>query len=296
MNNNLASEFTYDLIGNNMDIVQNYWVAWGIGFYNFCKNVMGFEVVKGPGTSMGVGAQFNDYTYSGVIDDEHFPGIVATFGQDNNWNRASGLEEENQTFIGQGGFNKTVNVEESNYDIIWNRRDRSPVTGKEWLEETEWLEWYNNDFNSGIDLTNERFDYIVFTGKNEDNSKIGFRIKFPIVTLVSENWREGLGNNCQVNISYGPIIMPWIQSDNINMNDYLLHEFIGANNYAIEKMNNLLANNFYYDMEDTRHLSYSVWYGNYSRWLLVGLTPMAFHLNDESYSSYIYKNSIWKIK
>lgn len=165
--------------GNNevtMQIVhtENYWVDWAIAFQQLCKDKLGLEIERGPGTSIGMlHTEYGPYRYQ----------------LDADWNKVDGRPDEYP--FDEKGF---TFWEGSN---IWDT--------------------FTNE--TGIDMENKRFDFIVwFTTESDDvrteesfGDRIGVRIKFPITTER--------GNFCSYYINKTPVIMPW-RKNSLNNNQF----------------------------------------------------------------------------
>lgn len=138
-----------------------YWKDWATRFVECCKNHMGWEVVQGPGTSLGdiLGSiQFN-------TADGYMFHMEQSSGCDCDWTKNNGIAEEWQ--------NSTYGIGISN--II-----QYPLyTG--WFYGME--PWPIGANEYGIDEDTGRFDIVIYTAESENGEKIGFRIKYPICSV-----------------------------------------------------------------------------------------------------------------
>lgn len=135
-----------------------YWINWAEKFIDCCERYLGWEVVQGPGTSLGAivrgGSESGDGSY------EYYQGQGSS-AWDCDWTQPNGI---NSRFQGDSGFY-------NNHPLY---------TG--WFHEIP--EWPNNATDKGIDYNIGRFDFIVYTGKSKNTEeKIGFRMKYPICSI-----------------------------------------------------------------------------------------------------------------
>lgn len=165
--------------GNNevtMQVVhtENYWVDWAIAFQQLCKDKLGLEIERGPGTSIGlIHATYGPYRYQ----------------LDADWNQVDGRPD-------------VYPFDERGFTL--------------WEGSNTWDTFTNE---TGIDMENKRFDFIVwFTTESDDvrmeesfGDRIGVRIKFPI---TAER-----GNFCKYYINTTPVIMPW-RKNSLNNNQF----------------------------------------------------------------------------
>lgn len=142
----------YSISDNSIE----YWKDWATRFVECCQNYMGWEVVQGPGTSLGniVGSIY-------TLNNYRVP-VKQSAGYDCDWTKTNGIAEEWQ--------NSVYNVADNNYPLY---------TG--WFYDM--AQWPIGANKYGIDETTGRFDIIVYTAESENGEKIGFRIKYPICSV-----------------------------------------------------------------------------------------------------------------
>lgn len=142
----------YSLSDNNI----LYWKDWAEKFIKCCKEKLGWEVEIGPGTSVG--------TVMGCCC--RAPGIYWTI----NAPRSAAYDCD---WTQPDGIFSYVQVENDNY------QNHLRFTG--WFK--DFPIWPNGADENGIDQSNGRFDFVIYTGEGKDGEKIGFRIKYPICSI-----------------------------------------------------------------------------------------------------------------
>lgn len=135
-----------------------YWMEWAEAFIKQCED-LGWEVVVGPGTSLGAvmlgasitSSNFHYYYYS--VPDQ-------SCGWDCDWTQKDGIYY----------LWKSENDKYNNYP---------KYTG--WFKDFE--TWPSGANEKGIDKSTGRFDFVIYTGEGNSGEKIGFRIKYPVCSI-----------------------------------------------------------------------------------------------------------------
>ena len=151
-----------------------YWKDWAKKFIECCLE-LGWEVECGPGTSLGAVMFGTDRTAG---ESAYYIPTPRSSAWDCDWTQADGIVKEWQV------------------DDTYN--DYPKYTG--WFKNFE--TWPTNANNYGIDEETGRFDFIVYTGKGENNEQIGFRIKYPICS-IGYSYGGNLQSSYAINYIYG---------------------------------------------------------------------------------------------
>lgn len=143
---------------------------WAENFIKFCEEKMGWEVVPGPGTSLGtlvtipgrtVQSEGSNYKYYGLYG-------YGLMGWDCDWTQVDGLVPE-------------IKDVQSIY-IVTNHGmelSQSTVINEPWFRNFRTWNGKKDKFN----LNEERFDFIVYLGENNNGQKIGLRFKYPVCSV-----------------------------------------------------------------------------------------------------------------
>lgn len=170
----------------------DYTYEWAEKFVNFCIEKMGWEVVPGPGTSLGAivtpSKQYDMVSSYGqeVVGDTHYWGEYGTGlqGWDCDWTQVDGLVSEIKDLQNIPVLSANNGVEFSN---------TTTINSKVWFQ--NFRLW-----NGKTDIINEvesRFDFIIYLGENNNGQKIGLRFKYPVCS-----------------VGYGYISIPSVQAAN----------------------------------------------------------------------------------
>lgn len=145
------------------NFIVNNWNTWMRAFVYWMRDYFGFQVSRGPGTSMGQIGWRTARTLSAVSRPYHsIPGI----GYDNDWTSESNhgvYPIETDQIRESSPFEPT---EENG--IHYYSDDNS-----------EWNATWGNNYDLGFDDKNNRFDIII---TNNEYDKLGLRFKYPITT------------------------------------------------------------------------------------------------------------------
>lgn len=154
-----------------------YWMNWAEKFIECCKTCLGWEVVQGPGTSLGAVMsgtyEYVTYDTDTVYSNERRYQPRESSAWDCDWTQPNGINLKYQ------GDNSTY----QGYPLY---------TG--WFYNLD--TWPQGATDEGIDYNIGRFDFIVYTDENNAGEKIGFRIKYPVCSIgySKEDERISCGN------------------------------------------------------------------------------------------------------
>ena len=178
-----------DITFNFIDALScgNYWVDWAENFVSVCQDILGLEIEKGPGTSIG------------PIWTASSANHLCQFDED--WTQENGrIPDHDYCEVGKSLWE---GVE------VWDNNTNSSSNGLNDDTDTSLL-------NIGIDKKNKRFDFIIWFTTNETDvnnnpkERLGIRMKYPLTTPRMFGDAYAISNT--------PIIMLW-KKNNTDFNN-----------------------------------------------------------------------------
>lgn len=202
----------------------NYWVDWAENFMSVCQDVLGLEIEKGPGTSVGI-IYYNGSAKTGAGLNQY----------DCDWTQPNGKTPDHNYY--GDGISLWKDID------LWDSTNNSSDNGLN--DETD-----ISLLNIGIDKKNKRFDFIVWfttdeTINNQPKERIGLRFRYPLTT------QRVFGTGFA--ISETPVILPWKKNNQDFNNDYKNKYWDTVNNntdyiyFSQDDANKIISfNNFKY--------------------------------------------------